>query len=191
MRSLKAVFGMVLILTVVFVSASGVRAQQHSSTLTFGSRSAELALVKLIRHALPSSFALIHVASMDPFTLGQNSDPSKAQRKTKPAIRITRIPPAGAGEQTWGTVAGQVSGVDVAKCKVVVYAYGNTWYVQPWRDSPYTTISKDGRWETGTHLGYSYAALLVKSSFIPPAIIGTLPRVGGDVLAIVQVSAKR
>jgi len=107
---------------------------------------------------------------------------------TKPSITITRVPPAGAGSDTWGTIAGLVRGVNVEACKVVIFAYGDTWYVQPLANSPYTSIGSDGKWETGIHLGFEYAALLVKSSYKPSATTDTLPKVGGDVLAIAKAT---
>lgn len=111
--------------------------------------------------------------------------PIKKTPQTQPSIAITLVPPAGAGSDTWGTIAGEVQGVNVEECFVVPFAYGgDTWYVQPWVASPYTSIDKDGAWRTGTHLGIEYAALLVKSSYMPPATTDTLPKVGGDVLAI-------
>jgi len=95
----------------------------------------------------------------------------------------------GAGPDRVEKMAGTVSGVNREECRVVVFARTNTWYVQPYAASPYTTIS-NGKWETDTHLGDEYAALLVKSSYKPTATTDTLPKVGGDVLAIVRVPAK-
>lgn len=111
-------------------------------------------------------------------------------KPTQPSITMTHVPPAGAGSDTWGTITGQVQGVNVEECQVVIFAYGDIWYVQPWANSPYTSIGKDGNWETGTHLGFEYAALLVKSSYNPPATTDTLPQVGGDVLAIAKATPK-
>ena len=118
------------------------------------------------------------------------SQEPKKTTQTSPSITITLVPPSGAGESSWGTIAGNVQGVNVNECKVVIFAYGNTWYVQPWVASPYTEIDKDGNWETGTHLGFEYAALLVKDSYKPPATTSSLPKVGGDVLAIAKATPK-
>ena len=109
---------------------------------------------------------------------------SSPEDTEEPSITITRVPPAGAGSDTWGTIAGEVRGVNGKECKIVIFAYGDTWYVQPWANSPYTSIGEDSKWETGTRLGFEYAALLVRSSYKPPATTPTLPNVGGDVLAI-------
>ncbi|MEK6409800.1 MAG: glycoside hydrolase family 16 protein [Acidobacteriota bacterium] len=120
--------------------------------------------------------------------LGQSKN--RVKRNPNPSIAITRVPSKGAGPDRMEPIAGTVDGVNAKDCRVVVFARTNTWYVQPYAASPYTTISNDRKWETDTHLGDEYAALLVKSSYNPPATTDTLPEVAGDVLAIVRVSAK-
>jgi hypothetical protein len=103
-------------------------------------------------------------------------------------VAITHVPPAGAGPDTWGTISGNATGADLNDCRIVVFARGDVWYVQPQADKPYTTLQAGGHWETGTHLGYEYAALLVKLDYVPPATVTDLPSVGGGVLAIVSAS---
>lgn len=120
--------------------------------------------------------------------LGQSKNTVK--RNPKPSIAIINVPSKGAGPDRMEPIAGTVDGVNAKDCRVVVFARTNTWYVQPHAASPYTTIGNDGKWETDTHLGDEYAALLVKSSQKPPATTDTLPEVGGDVLAIAKVPAK-
>ncbi|MCX5647528.1 MAG: glycoside hydrolase family 16 protein [Planctomycetota bacterium] len=109
----------------------------------------------------------------------------------EPGIIITRSPPDSVkpGPDSWGTIEGTVSGVKPDDYRVVIYAYGDMWYVQPFVAAPYTEIGKDGKWKADTHGGYKYAALLVKSSYKPPSTTRVLPEVGGDVLAIAQASA--
>lgn len=68
-------------------------------------------------------------------------------------------------------------------CRVVVFARTNVWWVQPLADSPYTTIDRN-KWETETHLGTEYAALLVRAAYKPAATTNRLPTVGGDILAM-------
>ncbi|PYP85585.1 MAG: hypothetical protein DMF61_15740 [Blastocatellia bacterium AA13] len=115
----------------------------------------------------------------------------KNPQRTEPRIQITLIPPKGGGPDKLDRIAGNVSGVDVKKCKVVLFALGgNTWYVQPYTASPFTTIRDDGKWENDTHLGSEYAALLAEASYRPPDTITRLPQVGGDLLAIAKVSAR-
>ena len=114
----------------------------------------------------------------------------RVKRNPNPSIAITRVPSKGGGPDRMEPIAGKVGGVNVKDCRVVVFARTNTWYVQPYAASPYTTISNGGKWATYTHLGDEYAALLVKSSYKPPVTTDTLSEVGGDVLAIVRVPAK-
>jgi hypothetical protein len=70
---------------------------------------------------------------------------------------------------------------------VVIYARGgDKWWVQPYVASPYTDIGADGKWESETHGGTEFAALLVKSSYKPSATLGSLPAVGDDILDIAK-----
>lgn len=110
----------------------------------------------------------------------------------RPAIDITRIPPPGGGPDRMETIAGSVSGVNFKECgcKIVIYALGDVWYVQPFVAAPFTEIKEDGWFETKTHLGSSYAVLLVKASYRPPPATDTLPSVGGDVLKLVTAVAQ-
>jgi hypothetical protein len=100
------------------------------------------------------------------------------------------VPSKGAGPDRVETIAGTAGGVNIAECKVVVFAYTNTWYVQPYIGSSDIAIKENGTWQTDTHLGSQYAALLTKNSYKPPETTGKLPDVGREVLAIVIVSAK-
>jgi hypothetical protein len=64
------------------------------------------------------------------------------------------------------------------------------WYIQPLADSPYTEVTQDNTWKTWTHTGCTYAALLVTPAFQPRSIVGTLPPVGGPVLALTVVEGR-
>ena len=89
---------------------------------------------------------------------------------------------------------GRIAGTSVdacADCAVVLFAKGDTWYLQPWVAAPYTDIGADGRWSADIHLGTEYAALLVRRSYKPPSRTASLPPVGGDVLAVGVARAKR
>jgi hypothetical protein len=118
-----------------------------------------------------------------------NSSTGAEANATGPNIQITEIPSKGAGPDALETIAGTVSGVKVKDCKVVIFARTNTWYVQPYIDSPDTTINDDGTWHNDTHLGSQYAALLVKASYKPPTTTGKLPT-GGLILATATANAK-
>src|SRR6202035_4825570 len=94
--------------------------------------------------------------------------------KTEPSVSISEVPCAGSGDslKTEG-IGGEVTGLDSKRLKeyrVVVYALSSngTWYVQPTADHPLTSIgSTDGpaKWETETHPGTRYAAVLVKVAY--------------------------
>ncbi len=109
-----------------------------------------------------------------------------------PSIAITMVPHSGVGGPTkTEPIAGRASGVDFASFKVVIYAFaGGTWWVQPTTAEPLTDISRDGKWATDTYLGSSYAALLVKATYTPPATAVTLPKVGGEVVAFTREAGR-
>ena len=128
-----------------------------------------------------NSLALLGSAAKE---LGEN-------QTVAPKIEITVVPPKGAGPDRLDRIAGSVTGADIRECKVVIFALGgNTWYVQPYTASPYTSINDAGRWENDTHLGSEYVALLVKPSYNPPDTMIAFPDVAGTVLAIARVAAR-
>jgi len=111
----------------------------------------------------------------------------RGRRPHPPAIVITKIPPAGEGDpQRMVPIAGRVDGAQPGQV-VVLFAKSDVWYVQPFRNEPKTTIRGDGTWLSSTHVGSEYAALLVHDTYTPPPTLSTLPRLGGDVLAIATV----
>lgn len=123
----------------------------------------------------------------------QDSLAGKVQDLIRPTIRITIVPPHGGGADTWGRMAGVVKGItNPEQYRVVVYAITDQWYVQPWTVSPFTKISKNGKWKTGTHLGWEYCALLVKPGYSPESVRSCYdePEVGGEILAMTRVDAR-
>lgn len=106
-----------------------------------------------------------------------------------PIISISQVPSQGGGSDSLGVIAGTVSGVkEPSRYRIAVYAQTDHWYVQPTRDESLTLIGNDGNWATETHLGTSYAALLVDKMFVPPPQPSALPR-GNEVLTQVTVGA--
>jgi len=111
-----------------------------------------------------------------------------ARGQTRPAISINKVPPAGAGgPETVAEIAGVVRGIparDVTNYHVLVYARADIWYIQPLAIAEEFNIPIDakGRWETETHFGRQYAALLVRRGYRPPATTARLPEIGGPVL---------
>jgi hypothetical protein len=123
--------------------------------------------------------------------------PAAAARSTgrgeQPGVTIAEVPSAALKPGPDGTAAitGKATGINPSECRIVIYARGDRWYVQPRADEPYTTIHPDGTWETGTHGGSEYAALLIKPSFRPPAVVLTLPALGTDVIALARALPDR
>lgn len=114
-------------------------------------------------------------------------------RQPMPKIAITVLPPYDekGGPNRMKDIEGTASVPgDCQDCRVVLFARTDTWYVQPYIRSPYTKIDKS-HWKNGTHLGTDYAALLVRSSYKPPATTDKLPDVGGDVIALDEQVGKK
>ncbi len=108
----------------------------------------------------------------------------------KPDIKITKIPPSGAGPDRTEVIAGTVEGIDAKLCKVVVYAHTDVWYVQPYAGASDTSIREGKYWKSETHLGSEYAALLVNASYKAPSVIRVLPDIGAQILALARVHAR-
>jgi len=105
-----------------------------------------------------------------------------------PSITITSVPTDPPGESMASDpIKGTVTGADPKEHKIVIYARGgDKWWVQPTIASPITDIGSDGKWESETHGGSEFAALLVKASYKPEATLGTIPQIGGDVLDVAK-----
>lgn len=109
-------------------------------------------------------------------------------------IEITNVPPAEqGGSDTHADIAGRVSGKVPPDSMVAIYvrAYGS-WYIQPNAHAVHV-IQPNNTWETWTHTGSRYAALLVRSDFEPLTRLDMLPQTNGYVLAldIIDGVAKR
>jgi hypothetical protein len=105
-----------------------------------------------------------------------------------PAITVTQVPEAAVGgtdrvRPIAGTVVGALPGD-----RLVVYARSGVWWVQPTVATPLTTIASDGTWQTTSHPGVEYAALLVRDGYTVHATLDALPQVGDDVRAMQVVA---
>lgn len=153
--------------------------QESSTRRTFGRRNF---LAFVAAAALSMTAALVSAA------------PKTAPKAApKPSIKITKVPPAGPGGNEMAVIAGKVHGVKNAQSLcVVLFARGanGQWYPQPFLGSTETEIKPDGTWSSDTHLGTHYAALLCKTSYEPPSQTGSLPKVGGEIVASVVVPGK-
>ena len=108
-------------------------------------------------------------------------------KQNKPSIEVTRIPDAEVGGgPDLQTITGRVTGAS-AEDRVVLFARSGEWYVQPFIDQPYTKLRSDFTWSNSTHLGTEYAALLVRPSYVPPAVTSELSKEDENVLAVVTV----
>jgi len=104
-----------------------------------------------------------------------------------PVIKITTAPADPPGPNMASKpIKGTISGVDSKECQVVVYAYdGRKWHIQPHEVPPSLIgVRQDGIWESETHGGTKFVALLVKPSYMPLPNPYSPPTVGGNVLAV-------
>jgi hypothetical protein len=99
-------------------------------------------------------------------------------------VNISTIPPYQplGGSETRAQIAGRVSGVSGSDYSVVLYARADAWYIQPELFAT-VPIEKNGTWESWTHTGSSYAALVVRPGFEALPRLDVLPQVGGYVVA--------
>ena len=107
-------------------------------------------------------------------------------------IEFTTIPPREpGGDHTRADIAGKVTGKVDPDYRVIVYAraYDN-WYIQPTVQALHP-IKSDHTWITWTHTGDSYAALVVRSDFVPMVRLDVLPPVGGYIKARVVTEGKQ
>lgn len=100
------------------------------------------------------------------------------------AIRIAfrQTPPFGQGDPVrTERISGTVAGASASDYRIVLYAFDEVWFVQPFETDPFTNIQPDGTWQNITHPGEKYAALLVRPNFVPPSRSQALPG-GPDVV---------
>jgi hypothetical protein len=64
------------------------------------------------------------------------------------------------------------------------------WYIQPTPAARHR-IGPDGGWESWTHTGSTYAALLVRAGFVPLPLYDVLPPLGDRVVARAIVEGAR
>ncbi len=105
-----------------------------------------------------------------------------------PAIELSRVPEAAeGGPDRMAPIAGHVTGHRPGQ-RVVLYAKSGPWWVQPLADQPFTAIGADSRFETTTHLGTEYAALLVEPGYEPPPRSDELPAIERGVVAVARTA---
>ncbi len=108
----------------------------------------------------------------------------------KPSIEVTRVPVANpGGPEQLDYIEGRVANAGRDQ-QVVLYAHSSVWWIQPFRDRPFTKIQADSTWKNSTHLGAEYAALLVEPGYRPESKIATLPKEGNGVVAVATAPGK-
>jgi len=80
-------------------------------------------------------------------------------------------------------IEGRVTGAKPGQ-SVVLYAYSQIWWIQPFASQQYTRVQQDSTWRNSTHLGTQYAAILVDAGYHPPTKIANLPATGNGVVAV-------
>lgn len=102
------------------------------------------------------------------------------------SITFDRVPAADqGGPEITDTIGGRVSDAQPGE-QLVLYARSEAWWLQPGLDRPFTTI-QDSHWSSPTHLGFEYAALLVKPGYHPALKIDALPQPGGAIVAVATI----
>ena len=134
---------------------------------------------------LGCALLMLAVTAFTPVS-GQTDKEKPAEKASeKPKITLLEVPNIQPGPDDTGPIKGKVSGVSPDDYKIVIYSKGgDSYYVQPRADSPFTDIDKDGKFSEEVHGGTEYVALLVKKSFEPKARTSKLPEIGDEVVAI-------
>jgi hypothetical protein len=110
----------------------------------------------------------------------------------EPSIKFTRVPKADdGGSESRAIIEGLVSGARPGQ-QIVLFARSGAglWWVQPFADQPFTSITAESRFENSTHLGTEYGAALVTARYRPPQTSVDLPARGGDVIAVVSAKGE-
>ena len=109
--------------------------------------------------------------------------------ESRSSVEFDKVPPTGAGGPApVSQVTGHARGAHAGQ-KIVLYAQdvNGVWWVQPQAIQPFIPLKPDSSWETSTHLGTQYAALLIDAGYRPPATTKVLPHEGDKVEAITIV----
>ncbi len=115
---------------------------------------------------------------------------SKNLPQRKPSIEVTRVPSANpGGPEQLDYIEGRATDARPDQ-QIVLYARSGFWWIQPFKDRPFTKIQADSTWKNSTHLGTEYAAVLVEPGYRPESKIATLPKEGNGVVAVATVAGQ-
>jgi hypothetical protein len=113
------------------------------------------------------------------------------QSGVQPAIKFTRLPKADdGGTESRAIIEGLVTGARPGEQIVLFARSAGVWWVQPFANHPFTTLTAESKFENSTHLGTEYAALLVADGYRPPETADNLPEKGGDVIAVASAKGE-
>jgi hypothetical protein len=106
----------------------------------------------------------------------------------KPSLEVTRVPSANpGGPEQLDYIEGRTSNTGPGQ-QIVLYAQSDgVWWIQPFKNRPFTKIQADSTWKNSTHLGTEYAVLLVEPGYHPESKVTILPMEGNGVVAVVSV----
>jgi hypothetical protein len=124
--------------------------------------------------------------------MGASAAPTLGADEQSPIqVTLSIVPPAGRGGEETFPIAGTVRGAPPGSV-VVIWARNdqNVLWVQPWGNAYHTSISNQA-FTTITHPGLEYTVAIVRPTFTSPTIRGTLPPLGGDVLALFTFRGRR
>jgi hypothetical protein len=103
----------------------------------------------------------------------------------KSSIEISNVPSASVGgPERMESIEGHVIDAKPGQ-RIVLYAKNGIWWIQPFWSQPFTTVQTDSTWQSSTHLGTDYAALLVESGYRPQKKLAALPVLGNGVTAVI------
>jgi hypothetical protein len=109
------------------------------------------------------------------------------QRDPESKILFTQVPERNSRNQNKQDVMeGTVSSAKKGQRLVIYSKSGGLWWVQPLVTSPFTPILADGVWRNETHLGASYAVMLVDAGYQPAAVLNQLPANQNGVAAVAE-----
>jgi hypothetical protein len=104
--------------------------------------------------------------------------------RVEPTIELTKIPPAGEGSpDQLVSIGGRVRDAKPGQ-RIVLFARSGMWWVQPTREQPFTEIKSDSTWESSSHPGDAYAALLVEPAYRPASVLRDRPDKGAGIVAV-------
>jgi len=79
----------------------------------------------------------------------------------KASLKIVLMPRAGSGGPESVEPISGTAIVTAPGQQVVLYSPNGSWWVQPFRSRPFTSVESNATWDNVTHVGSGYAALLV------------------------------